>query len=162
MSTRSGAGSDETYIPSFVHYEKLYYLKKTFETDEVVSFGNLQDGTFDQFFDSDSESQNPLKRKRNSDTPNSNYTPNYTPHYTPRPPRSRDKKNKENRSDELLNDAFKTLKQVQERQTMNAKPQQEIDPSDACASLVKYTIQNKIPEERPSAVSRLLQFLTTL
>lgn len=201
LSTRSGAGSDETYVPEFVHYEKLYFLKKTYETDEVISFGNLHDHTFNQFFDeSYSESRNPLKRKsssqnwkqmsRNSEesdsesyhqrkskplsqtcTPmskNSNSdnniteTQNYNANYTPKPPRSRIKKNKENRSEELLTDAFKTLKQVQERNMVNANPQQDIDPVDACASLVKYTIQNKIPEERAAAVNKLLQFLTTL
>lgn len=101
-----------------------------------------------------------LKKDNISDTQNSN--PNYSPIYTPKAPRPRNKKEKENRSEELLNDAFKTLKQVQERQTVNAKPQQDIDAVDACASLVKYAIQNKIPEERPAAVSRVLQFLTTL
>lgn len=170
LSTRSGAGSDETYTPTFVHYEKLYFLKKTFEVDKVVSFGNLQDNTYDSFFyeerDSDINNQAKIKSSSQNWTPirNSNKRSfSETPNYTPGPPRSRDKKNKENRSDDLLNDAFKTLKQVQERQNVqNTKPQPDIDAVDACASLVKYTINNKNPEERPGAVSKLLQFLTTL
>lgn len=51
LSTRSGASSDETYVPTFSHYEILTFLKKTFEVDAVVSFGNLQDNSYDAFFE---------------------------------------------------------------------------------------------------------------
>lgn len=55
QSSKSGAGTGEIFVPSFIHFERLMFLKETNEVDLSVSFTHIQENTYDSFFTTESE-----------------------------------------------------------------------------------------------------------
>lgn len=75
--------------------------------------------------------------------------------YTPQPPRPRNKKNKEEPFDELIENAMTTLNEIKNRP-------QEINECKALAVLLEYKLKSKSGSEKDLAIAKAAAFISTL
>lgn len=133
-SSKSGAGTDQIFVPTFIHFERLMFLKETSEVDMSTSFTDIEENRYHEFFENGKE----------------NATPNTTPKIpvvpSPRNPPAKKKKleleNNQNLTKDALNAVISTLNSVQ------SKPAVLMDECDAQGVVYAAKLRSLVGSER--------------
>lgn len=128
-SCKSGAGTEQIYVPSFNHYQKLMFLKETTEVDLSTSFTDIEEDRYTSFFDAGKE--------------NSMKTP-VVP--SPRNPQAKKRKlqleDNQNLTNDALNAVITTLNSIQSQPTIS------MDECDAQGVVYAAKLRSLVGQDR--------------
>lgn len=151
-TSKSGAGTDSVYNPKWPHFEKMSFLKETLEMDPMVSFFDIQENHFDDFFDgrvSDSDCEEIVTTPKQQ---KALYKENKSKSCPPPPKR---KKNEESLSDTVLMETCRTLKKINNSSQSKENKVEDIDDGAAYGILVKNAIRSLTPKRKLDFIRKI-------
>lgn len=160
-SSRSGAGTDCVYDPKWPHFKAMSFLKETLDVDPMVSFFDVQENTYLDFFETSVSANSSAELMTTPKQPvSSNREDKMIRSCPPGPvPPPKRKKVQENLSDSALFEACKTLKQIQESNSKGNNKENNDDDGAAYGNLVKNRIRSLSPNDKPQFVRELQSLL---
>lgn len=130
-SSKSGAGTEQIFVPSFIHYEKLMFLKETYEVDISTSFTDIEQNRYLDFFETDGKE---------------NVTPKTPLVPSPRNPPAKKKKllleDTQNLTKDALNAVISTLNSVKSQPTVS------MDECDAQGVVYAAKLRSLVGQDR--------------
>lgn len=121
QSSKSGAGTSEIYEPTWIHFQRLLFLKEANQTDKSISFIDIENGGYMEFFD-------------NNEPESSHNSPLVPP---PKQSSAKRRKLEEDKSQELSNEVMTAaLSLIKTKTSQPPKPKEAMGEHEAFCVIV--------------------------